>query len=193
MLSLALLVLLLVSGVGLQFAAGAPLSPKAYKANTQYRKPDAVVDGKRSFNAHAVNHYRNKRAFSPFMNAWKALIKTTFAFQKTFHDNIPTKTFLKIGSIDDAIADFYSLGPTRIRKAPGLGMAGRVNDEVEVFLNAPDHLPPSIYLMDTKTAGALNVKTDLNMATSRMIFYFKDMAEARSTMPHSWNLFNFRQ
>ena len=127
------------------------------------------------------------------MNAWKALIKTTFASLKTSHDNIPTKTFLKIGSIDDAVADFYSLGPTRIRKVPGLGMAGRVNDEIEVFLNAPDHLPPSIYLMDTKSARALNIKTDLNMATSRMIFYFKDKTEARSTMQHDWNWFTFRQ
>ena len=63
-----------------------------------------------------TNSRRNKRAISSvFREAWVRLLKTTLGFRVVqYSDGSKGKYFVKLGSVEDARADFYSLRPTRV-------------------------------------------------------------------------------
>ena len=46
------------------------------------------------------------------MRAWKRVLNGAFVIKNDFTS---VKLFQKIGTLDDAIEDFYSLGPSKIR------------------------------------------------------------------------------
>ena len=177
-------VLLVASSVGLQLTSGVQQGGDsiAYQDNLGVNEADSgdlYTRMMESFATSLVKDHRKRRAFTTFFQAWKALLKTTFAFRKTFDTKIPEKTFLKIGSLDDAVSDFYSLGPSKISNRPGLGLQGIVDDKVLVYLRYPDNFPPTIGLMDAKNAP-------------RMIVYFENVAKAKSSV-RDLNMYTFRQ
>ena len=143
--------------------------------------------------------HRMKRAFttfSPFLKAWRAILKTTFAVsKKQMYEDIPETTFLKIGSIDDAIDDFYSLGPTRIINSE-YGLQGIVDDQVLVLLKPPEGKmeAPVMAIMDSTFSRKdyPSIDRNVNIVGVRIVHYFESKSEAKTLM-RNWDTYRFRQ
>ena len=59
---------------------------------------------------------RHKRATSATLRAWARLARTTQGFRWIkLKDGFKSKTYIKIGGLQDAMEDFYSLKPTNIK------------------------------------------------------------------------------
>ena len=117
---------------------------------------------------------QQKRALSPFAQAWKALLKTTIGYRRMPLLGTEHKIFAKIGSLEQAKRDFLSLGPTDVVKK-GYGYKGQVGNEViELHTKASDgsKIPRAVlYVVDGEDAKiAYGVQSSSKAA--REIFYF---------------------
>ena len=84
---------------------------------------------------------RQRRGTSPALTAWAKLVKTTLSFRWLhYSDGSKFKTFIKIGSVDDAIADFNSLGPTRIQHV-GDAIIGKAGNQAVILLLRSSGIP----------------------------------------------------
>ena len=143
------------------------------------------------------NDIRKKRAFapfSPFVKAWRTLIKTTFAVKSSFYGDDTGVTFLKQGTLDNAIDDFYSLNPTSIHSSD-FGLEGSVNNQVHVILKQPSgkNYPPALCIMDTKTVMKdYPIDRNVNINAMRMIFYFESKSKAKAIL-RDWDTYRLRQ
>ena len=89
---------------------------------------------------HQTNAGRYKRGASTVLRAWGQLVKRTQGFRWIkLSDGFKSKTFIKIGSVEDALADFYSLKPTGVKKwgTELTGMAG--NQGVKLRTPSPKY------------------------------------------------------
>lgn len=96
------------------------------------------------FNGHLAHidapqttYRRCKRATKAFLQAWKQLLKTTVGFSRYYTDvpgkgHVQGKIFFKVGSMDNAVQDFYSLGPKHVAQTPD-AMKGVVGKQVVVL------------------------------------------------------------
>ena len=142
------------------------------------------------------NDIRKKRAFapfSPFVKAWRTLIKTTFAVKRSFYGDDPGVIFLKQGTVDNAIDDFYSLNPTSIHSSD-FGLEGSVNNQVHVILfPSGKNYPPALCIMDTKTVMKdYPIDRNVNINAMRMIFYFESTSKAKAIL-RDWDMYRLRQ
>ena len=194
MISSVSLILVLAFLATLDCGNGAPQDhPQgAYNDNTG----DSYFIVEHNYAEDTFNDIRKKRAFapfSPFVKAWRTLIKTTFAIQRTIYDNKQEVTFLKRGTLDNAIDDFYSLGPTSIHSSD-FGLEGFVNNQVHVVLN-PSYgtkETPTLTIIDTKTALQFHpLDRDVNIK-KRLIFYFESKSKAKDSVP-DWDTYRLRQ
>ena len=179
----------------LQCGNGAPQdhSPGVDNGNTG----DSYFIVEHNIAADTPTDIRKKRAFapfSPFVKAWRTLIKTTFAIQRTIYDNKQEVTFLKRGTLDNAIDDFYSLGPTSIHSSD-FGLEGFVNNQVHVILKQPTgkNYPPALGIMDTKTVMTdYPIDRNVNINVLRMILYFESKSKAKAIL-RDWDTYRLRQ
>ena len=87
----------------------------------------------------STKDHRQKRAvWSPFQRAWRAIVRSTIYGSK-IHDNQfwRYKTYVKVGTFDNALADFKSLGPKMIPN-PDEGYHGLVGNNIQIILKRED-------------------------------------------------------
>ena len=86
---------------------------------------------------------RQKRTVSVFFRAWKRLLQTTIGFQTVYNHIggivIQGKTYLKIGSLDDASKDFYSLRPRNVEQKQQ-GLSGEVGNKLILLRSNPTQI-----------------------------------------------------
>ena len=84
--------------------------------------------------------HRQKRAvWSPFQKAWRAIVKST-VFGSKIHDNKEWryKTYVKVGTLEDAFADFKSLVPKIIPNPYDPGYHGFVGNSIKISIKKED-------------------------------------------------------
>ena len=90
-----------------------------------------------------TSYRRQKRGVSAFFRAWKRLLRTTIGFQTVYANIgggfIQGKKYLKVGSLDDAIQDFHSLGPTNIEHRT-YGLSGEVGKKFILLRSNPTQI-----------------------------------------------------
>ena len=87
---------------------------------TQYRN---VNDGLNVIGADSYSlgtSRRQNRAFSQFQSAWKAIRRTTYGLKRERGPGTDTRKYTKVGSMSDAIEDFYSFNPRGVQNHDGL-------------------------------------------------------------------------
>ena len=93
--------------------------------------------------ARKTTNLRQKRTVSVFFRAWKRLLKTTIGFQKLYNNIggvfVQGRTYLKVGSLDNARRDFHSLGPTNIEQRP-YGLSGEVGNKLVLLRSNPTQI-----------------------------------------------------
>ena len=94
----------------------------------------ALYDPGMSGEATQQNANRQSRAFSPFSQAWKSLVKTTLGFTTDRRGARIVKIYIEVGTKADAIADFKSLRPTTIKQLPNEGFIGYVGNQQAIAL-----------------------------------------------------------
>ena len=108
---------------------------------------------------------RHKRGTSSILLAWTRLLRTTFGFgwvKVRGADKV--KTYVKVGTLDDAVTDFKSLGPTEYRQKENT-LFGRVGNKI-VMLDVPSD------------AGQPKLYFGTNKIFSRLIYYVESPKEA---------------
>ena len=119
-----------------------------------------------------VNYNQQKRAVTPFnvfsLRAWKALLKTT---RGSITGNHFGKTYVKIGTMDDAMKDFLSFRPKGIHRTDDLGsLRGNIGNRViQIEKNGYEDDPP-----------LLTITARSDATQERYIYYFKNAKEAKS-------------
>ena len=102
------------------------------------------------------NDRRQKRAFPPFFQAWKALLKTTFGFRLIGKDGLlRAKVFVKVGTKDTAIADFHSLVPKGVSKLSDGSLTGfnRKHANMIMLHPSPDDLQLIVWDLNNPKFG----------------------------------------
>ena len=117
-----------------------------------------------------VNDNRRKRAVTPFnvfsIRAWKALLKTT---QGSLTLKPIGKTYVKVGTMDDAVKDFLSFRPKGIHRTDDLGsLRGDIGNRV-IQIEKYEDEPPLLTITDRS-----------DVTQERSIYYFKNAKEAKS-------------
>lgn len=125
---------------------------------------------------------RQRRAFSPFLLAWRKILKTTLGSKQYSFIGIRKKTFVKIGTLNNAVDDFYSLGPTRIQQEQGSlnGFAGNQVIRLETAI-VHDRELPILYVLSGKSARVVYDNPSPNNI-ERGILYAENMAWAKSLL-----------
>ena len=116
-------------------------------------------------------YQRHKRAMTSFAYAWVKLLKTTWGVRKINHQGFEVKEFAKIGSVEDATKDFYSLGPKFVEE-DAFGLNGQVENKFIMLTGCtanPCQLPPVILLADS----------DSPKNVIRSVSYFQTSAQAQ--------------
>ena len=127
--------------------------------------------------------YRQKRTFSLFKSAWKSILKQSLGFVRIIDaDNVERKLFLKVGTIDNAVEDFYSLGPTQIKQVEDRGgLAGLVGNQVILLKTADFYAHPLLYVTNGKTSSSFFDIHSPNKIERAMV-YVEDIADAKSLL-----------
>ena len=123
---------------------------------------------------------RQKRAVTPFVRRWKALIRTTAGFRLVKDGTAEGKILFKIGTLVDAIRDFESLRPTNVENIYS-GAAGQVgNQGVMVLRRSKNGVhPPALHVLSGDGA-IMNFGIPSPNRVPRTILYFEDMTEAEN-------------
>ena len=89
---------------------------------------------------------RQKRGTTSVFRVWAELLKTTLGFRWVkFHGGDNVMTFIKVGTLDDAVEDFKLLGPTRV-KQEGNTLLGQAGDKAIELELPSDTTRPKLYL-----------------------------------------------
>ena len=105
-----------------------------------------------------ANSLRQKRGTSSILRAWTRLLRTTFGFEWVkVRGADKVKTYVKVGTLDDAVTDFKSLGPTEYRQL-GNTLFGQAGNKF-VMLDVPSD------------AGQPKLYFETNNYFSRLIYY----------------------
>ena len=109
---------------------------------------------------------RQKRAFSPFQRAWKAILKTVYGSRTLLFEGKEIKLYAKVGTTDDALKDFIALNPNSVIQ-DALGMRGQVGNQVIELrtLSPSGNQPPSLFVFGGTEAG-----TQQKSITSDILF-----------------------
>ena len=129
-----------------------------------------------------ARYQRQKRAFSPFQQAWKAILKTTIGYRRMPVLGSERKFFAKVGTNEQAKKDFLSLEPKDVVQT-GYGLKGHVSNEIiELHTRAPDgsKIPQAIlYVVDGEDAKiAYGVQS--SSKTTREIYYFEKLEDIKT-------------
>ena len=98
-----------------------------------------------------TNADRHKRGVLSFLRAWIRVVRSTLGFRWVkYDDHSKGKTFVKVGTEEDALADFYSLGPTAVRREGNeiTGLAG--NHAVQLETPSADMPIPILYVANKR-------------------------------------------
>ena len=117
-----------------------------------------------------VNDNRRKRGVTPFnvfsLRAWKALLKTT---QGSLTLQPIGKTYVKVGTMDDAMKDFLSFRPKDIHRTDDHGsLRGNIGNRA-IHIEKYEDEPPLLTITDRS-----------DVTHERSIYYFKNAKEAKS-------------
>ena len=124
--------------------------------------------------ASRITYPRQKRASSELVQAWVRLLKTTLG-SYSGHGNTggQGRIYVKVGTLDDATQDFYSLGPRNVKKNP-FGLNGYIGNRLVVLSTTP----PRLVVYNDIRIPKLSI---------RIIEYHKTFAEAKALMnPEAW-------
>ena len=126
-----------------------------------------------------------KRTFSSFQLAWKAILQRTLGSVKIIEGQYNRKLFIKIGSLDNAVDDFYSLGPSRIKQNDSKRvLSGLTGNQVIVLRTAADQ-PPVLYVANGKTAKQIFDDVTNTSKVERAMVYVDNLEEAKAFL-QSW-------
>ena len=155
-----------------------------YDADTNIFHRKIYPSGLERYRTYIDTHHkerRQKRGTSSFRQAWLRLLKTTLGSQRVWIDGDVAKLYVKEGTLDDAIRDFYSLRPTRIVKNDE-ELTGQVGNQViKLFQNwSPDGPRPTVFVAAGEDAAKHGV-SNTNKVT-KGICYCKTPAQARATL-----------
>ena len=117
--------------------------------------------------------HRQKRGLISFLCAWRALLKTTLGSRVFVEHALKEKIFVKVGTLDNAVEDFYSLNPTRIIQ-DSHGLRGHVGNQIILL----DTHPPTMFVLDGNRARDFFGVPRSNKI-SRGIAYFENPEDAR--------------
>lgn len=150
------LVFLLVSGIAACLAANEDdeTNPHASDAATNHFSGGSGLDGIYD-EIYNRKHLREKRAFSSFQIVWRAILKTTFGFGRVVGPKSETRKYKKVGTMKEAIQDFYSLGPRGVKMEQGtlVGFVGDRRRTIILDTNSVD--TPVLFLIPD--AGSKNL------------------------------------
>ena len=125
----------------------------------------------------------NKRAVSSVLRAWAELVKTTLGFRLVqFPSGVKGKFFVKVGTSQDALRDFYSLRPTGVSRE-GNALVGEAGNQY-VTLTRPSAGSSGSMLqvvnknVRTTGADAPAMKASFGTANSRQITYVETPQQA---------------
>ena len=105
---------------------------------------------------------------SVYRAAWVRLLKTTQGFKWIgMPDGSKTKLFVKLGSPEDARADFYSLRPTGIAKHEGDVLVGEVGNQ-----------KVALQTFKAQSAGSFGSMRTIGSENGRVIMYFETPQQA---------------
>lgn len=126
---------------------------------------------------------RQKRATPSFLRAWAELLETTLGSQWVkLHGSDKVKTFVKVGTLDDAVADFKSLGPIGI-KQEGATIIGRTDDTV-LRLDLPSEVGrPKLSLGTSGYDAGLIYYADNAEAAQWLLRKLKNLSDLQDTNP----------
>ena len=146
------------------------------------RYPGGLINYRAYINTNQRHDDRHKRALSPFLQAFKAILKTTFGYRRMKVLGTERKMFAKVGTYDDAVADFHSLGATNIVPEK-YGLRGQVGNQVielHTRLSVGSRIPRAIlYVIDDVDAmAAYGVPSTTKIA--REIYYFENRADTKT-------------
>ena len=151
MVSLALIGLLLASSISSCHAVESSQHP-TYSA-TQHRNGNngLHVIGGDSYSL--GTKLRQRRALSPFQSAWKALLRTTDRQKLARGPRVNTIKYTKVGSISDAVDDFFALKPSGIQNQGGV-LYGHVNGlRQTIILDTHSVDTPVLFLTSGKSGS----------------------------------------
>ena len=123
------------------------------------------------------SNHRQKRTMSPFLKGWKSILKSTVSVKSAQFGSLKLKMFAKVGTSDNAIADFNLLAPKRVVKIPGVGLVGRTGNQ-EIIVT---HNSNAVIMYMTNIS---NPKTPL-----RLIVYAENRAEAKAVINELKNIY----
>ena len=129
---------------------------------------------RRFIDTHRREGHRRKRAINTFFYNWLRIVRTTIGVGRYQIDNIDAKLFFKVGTLDDAVSDFYSLNPTSIDRK-GEFLTGKVGNQV-IIIDSRHKVAPVLNVVDSGDAKHYKV-INRNKAT-RQILYFGNAKEA---------------
>ena len=124
---------------------------------------DALARGRVfvGFDTRRSNDHRQKRAgASLFTKAMSQLLKSTFGFRWVkLSDGSKVQSFIKVGTVEDAFADFNSFGPTGVTQV-GNKLSGRAGRQaVGVVTASPESPLPQLYIGDKLSKLVYYVET----------------------------------
>ena len=75
------------------------------------------------------DHHRSTRAWTPFQKTWRSILRNTLGYTSARNLNGPkASVFVKVGTMDSALADFESLKPTNVAQLACGKISGRVGN-----------------------------------------------------------------
>ena len=131
-----ILCLVLITGIAASKHHGDNSFPSHWETNVLHVRKEGLPDYSEKY--HAIDtvwedYRQNKRAFPTYLfrAAWTKLVATTYGFRFVQLPNGQTwKLFVKIGTEQDALADFKSLRPKSIERHDG-DVGARLTGQVE--------------------------------------------------------------
>ena len=128
---------------------------------------------RRFIDRHRREGHRHKRTINTFFYNWLRIVRTTIGVERYRLDNLEAKIFFKVGSLDDAVSDFYSLNPTSIGRE-GEILTGKVGNQV-IVIDSSDRVP---VLNVESSHDAKHYKVINRNKVTRSIMYFDNAKEA---------------
>ena len=105
---------------------------------------------------------RHTRSVTLFLQAWARLVRTTLGFKWVqFASGGKGKTFVKVGNTDDAIEDFFLLGPTAVKRVRNeyTGLAGNQALKLEIPGPSNDVPVPVLYVVGKRVKTVVYAQT----------------------------------
>ena len=133
--------------------------------------------------ARQVYTLRQKRGTTSVFRLWAELLKTTLGSRWVkFHGGNNVMTFIKVGTLDDAVKDFKLLGPTRV-KQEGNTLLGQAGDKAIELKLPSDTTRPKLYLGRNKYDSGLIYYVETPEDAQWLLRELKKMSDRQGNQP----------